>query len=364
VKTMKKIGVGVIGASLEGWAALSHLPALTGHPDYDVLAVSTTRKESAELAAERFGVPAAYDNHEDLIAHPGVELVVVTVKVGHHHELVSAALAAGRHVYSEWPLGVNRAEAEELAKLPTAGRTVIGLQGRYAPEIQYARQLIADGYVGRVLGTTVVGSGVAWGGETQRRQAYLFDDSQGATLLTIAAGHTLDTLQYLLGEITQLSADLVVGRKTVTLVDEGVELPVTAPDQVGLTGTLADGAALSFFYRGASSRGDNFRWEINGTEGDLVLTAPTGSAQVGGLTLAGGRGADHKVAELTVPTELLAPTGLPKPAENVSLLYSALARDLREGTRTVPDFAHALRRHGLIDSARESAANGRRIALV
>ncbi|MFI5709047.1 Gfo/Idh/MocA family protein [Kribbella sp. NPDC051620] len=360
---MKKIGVGVIGASLDGWAAMSHLPALAGHPEYELVAVSTTRKESAELAAERYGVPAAFDDHQDLIAHPGVELVVVAVKVSHHHELVSAALAAGKQVYSEWPLGVNRAEAEELASLAAGGRTVIGLQGRYAPEIQYARQLIADGYVGRVLGTTVVGSGAAWGAETQRRQAYLFDDSQGATLLTIAAGHTLDTLQYLLGEIAEVSADLVVSRKTVTVIDDGTELPVTAPDQVGLIGTLADGAALSFFYRGSSSRGDNFRWEINGTEGDLVLTSPTGSAQATGLTLAGGRGTDHEVAELTVPAELRAPASLPKPAENVSLLYSALARDLREGTNTVPDFTHALRHHRLIDSTRESATTGRRIPL-
>ncbi|MDX6259189.1 MAG: hypothetical protein QOH84_877 [Kribbellaceae bacterium] len=359
---MKKIGVGVIGASLDGWAAKSHLPALTGHPDYEVLAVSTTRQESADQAAERFGVPGAYDNHRDLIAHPGVELVVVTVKVAHHHELVSAALAAGKQVYSEWPLGVNQAEAQELATLP-AGRTVIGMQGRYAPEIQYARQLIAEGYLGRVLGTTVVGTGATWGAETPRGQAYVYDDSQGATLLTIASLHTLDTLQYLLGEISELSAGLTMGRKTVTVIDDGSELPVTAPDQVALLGTLADGAALSFFYRGAGWRGETFRWEINGTEGDLVLTSPTGSPQVSGLTLAGGRGTDRTVAELTVPADLRAPAGLPKPAENVALLYSALARDLRDGTSTVPDFAHALRRHGLIESARQSAADGRRIAV-
>lgn len=360
---MKKIGVGVIGASLDGWAAKSHLPALTGNPDYDVLAVSTTRQESADQAAERFGVPGAYDNHRDLIAHPGVDLVVVTVKVAHHHELVTAALTAGKQVYSEWPLGVNGVEAEELATMTAGRRTVIGLQGRYAPEIQYARQLIADGYLGRVLGTTVVASGATWGAETLRRMAYVYDEALGATLLTIASVHTLDTLQYLLGEISELSAGLTIGRKTVTVIDDGTELPVTAPDQVALLGNLAGGAALSFFYRGAGSRAGNFRWEVNGTEGDLVLTSPTGSPQVSGLTLAGGHGADRTVAELTVPADLRAPTGLPKPAENVALLYSALARDLRDGTSTVPDFAHALRRHQLIESARESASGGRRITV-
>ena len=84
----------------------SPFPALKALPDYELRAISTSRRASAEVAAKEFDVPAAFDNHADLIAHPDVDLVVVAVKVTHHHALVSAALEAGKMVYSEWPLGV------------------------------------------------------------------------------------------------------------------------------------------------------------------------------------------------------------------------------------------------------------------
>src|SRR3954471_22739628 len=71
------IGVGVIGASPlnPGWAVAAHLPAIAAIPDYELRAVSTSRRESAEAASTAFGVPG-FDDHREMIAHPGVDLVV------------------------------------------------------------------------------------------------------------------------------------------------------------------------------------------------------------------------------------------------------------------------------------------------
>ncbi|GLW11522.1 hypothetical protein Misp01_66500 [Microtetraspora sp. NBRC 13810] len=100
-------------------------------------------------------------------------------------------------------------------------------------------------------------------------------------------------MNHTLGDFAGVSANLVRGREEVRLADEGITIPVTAADQVCVTGTLRGGAAVSVFYRGAFSRGDNLRWEINGTEGDLILTSEgiNGNLQVADLTLHGGRGA-------------------------------------------------------------------------
>ncbi|QYN19068.1 Gfo/Idh/MocA family protein [Amycolatopsis sp. DSM 110486] len=103
VERDKTIGVGIVGGSTGGWAALGHVPALRALPGYDLRAVSTSRQESAEAAAKEFGADAAYDNHANLIADPAVDLVVVAVKIAHHREIISAALSAGKTVYSEWP---------------------------------------------------------------------------------------------------------------------------------------------------------------------------------------------------------------------------------------------------------------------
>ncbi|MBP2706366.1 Gfo/Idh/MocA family oxidoreductase [Microbispora sp. RL4-1S] len=361
---MKKIGIGIIGASSPGWAAISHVPALKALPDYELRAISTSRRESAERAAAEFGVPAAFDDHRDLIAHPDVDLVVVAVKVTHHHALVSAALEAGKMVYSEWPLGVNLSEAADLAERARAAgvRTVIGLQARFSPVVRYARDLVADGYVGRVLGTAMIGSGLSWGPETDRAHAYIFDAANGATLLTAAGLHALEALNFALGDFARVSANLVNGRKEVQVVDEGTTIPVTTADQLSVTGTLDGGAAVSFFYRGGFSRGNNLRWEINGTEGDLVLTAPgvNGNLQVADMRLEGGRGGDTAVAELVVPDRYFdpIPRALPALTQNVAQTYAALAKDLRNGTDTVPGFDYALARHRLVDAIERASRTG------
>src|SRR5205807_2986857 len=110
-------------------------------------------------AGEAFGVDAVFSNHEQLVTRPDIDVVAVTVKVPHHRELVSAALAAGKAVYCEWPLGRDLDEARAMAALAFERevRTVVGLQGRQAPAIEYVQKLLDDGYIGRVLSTTMVG---------------------------------------------------------------------------------------------------------------------------------------------------------------------------------------------------------------
>ena len=356
---MSPVGIGIIGAGT--WASLSHIPVIEASASFELRAVSTSRRSTADAAAARFGV-RGYDNAQQLIEAPDVELVVVATRVAQHDEAVRAALRSGKALYCEWPLTTDLAGAEQLAELARESgvRTVVGLQGRYAPEIRYAAQLLADGYVGRVLGTTMVGSGMVWGGEVASpSQAYWFDEAEGATALTSAVLHALDPLHHVLGEFDALEANLVRGRTSATVVEDGSAIAVTAPDQIAVIGTLASGAAASIFYRGGTSRGDNFRWEINGTDGDLVLTSPWGNVQTAPLTLSGGRGEATGVTGLTVPEEYLVdvPEALRDgPAKALAQLYADLARDLASGSRTVPDLEHALRRHRLIDAIRGASA--------
>src|SRR5438477_12691916 len=100
------LGVGIIGVSpVRGWAATAHIPALRALANYEIRALSAHNPESARAAGQEFGVKAVFSDHKQLVTQPDVDLVVVTVKVPHHRELVSAALGAGKSVYCEWPLG-------------------------------------------------------------------------------------------------------------------------------------------------------------------------------------------------------------------------------------------------------------------
>src|SRR4051812_23646545 len=90
-----RIGVGVIGANPDrGWAARAHLPSIAASREFALTAVATTRRDSAEAARRRFGARHAFTDPGALVAHPDVDLVVVTVKVPVHVELVTAALDA------------------------------------------------------------------------------------------------------------------------------------------------------------------------------------------------------------------------------------------------------------------------------
>src|SRR5438067_3456188 len=196
----KRIRVGIIGANPDrGWAAEAHIPALRSlSDDFEITALSTSRRESAQGAGERFGVPAAFDNHQDLVSSPDVDTVAITVKVPHHLELATAALEAGKAVYCEWPLGNGLGEAEALAALAKKQGVlaVAGLQARSAPPVAHAHDLIEQGYVGEVLSTTLIGSGMGWGPTVEPFNAYLNDKRNGATMLSIAVAHAADALCY------------------------------------------------------------------------------------------------------------------------------------------------------------------------
>src|ERR1700704_431090 len=142
------LGVGIIGVSpLRGWAATAHIPALRALPSYEIRALSSRNAKSARAAGELFGVSTVFSDHVQLLTQPGIDIVAVSVKVPHQRELVSAALAAGKAVYCEWPLGRDLADAQAMAALADEKglRTVIGLQARQAPAIEFVRDLLRDG---------------------------------------------------------------------------------------------------------------------------------------------------------------------------------------------------------------------------
>ncbi len=255
----KRIRVGIIGANPDrGWAAQAHIPALTSlADDFEIAALSTSRRESADAASKRFGVPLAFDNTQDLVNSADVDVVAVTVKVPHHFELASAALNAGKAVYCEWPLGNGLKEAESLAALAKKKRVlaVAGLQARSAPPVAYVRDLIEQGYVGEVLSTTLIGSGMGWGPTVEAYNLYLNDRKNGATLLSIAVAHAADALCYCLGEVRELSATMTTRRKFFTVAGTSERKPMAAEDQVAVNGLLENGAAFAIHYRGGYSRG-------------------------------------------------------------------------------------------------------------
>ncbi|UZR96817.1 Gfo/Idh/MocA family protein [Chondrinema litorale] len=357
---MSKIRIGFIGLNPDShWAATAHLPALqTLSDDFEIIGVANSSLESAEKTAKALNLKHAFKDYKELVQSPDVDLVTVTVKVPYHYELVKAALEAGKHIYCEWPLGTGLKEAEELEALAKEKGVVaaIGTQMRFAPEVTYLKKLIEEGYVGKVLSTTLIGTGGNWSSETISEYYYLFDKKNGAAMLEIPLAHTLVGLAEVLGDIDSVSANMFSNFDEVKITDTNEVKPKTAEDQIMLQGRLKSGAALSVHYRGGVSKGTNLLWEINGTEGDIQITAGSGHGQMAALSIAGAKTTDEEgLKPLTPPAEAL--EGWPEfpGARNVGHIYQRIAEDIKTGSHKAPSFTDGLKWHKLIESIKNSA---------
>ncbi|WP_217165375.1 Gfo/Idh/MocA family protein [Streptomyces sp. AC512_CC834] len=362
--THNPVRIGVIGASPDnGWAAAAHLPALLTLPQYELVAVGTTRQDSAREAARRYGAAHAFTDPSRLARHPDVEAVAVVVKVPHHVELVSTALQAGKHVFCEWPLTTTSAEAERLTTAAASAgvHTAVGFQGRWAPAVVRARALLADGHIGRPVSVTAYAArSVAAGARLPRALGYTVEAASGAGALEVAGGHTLDTLQFLMdSELTSVSAQLATQHRQITL-DDGSTVVATSPDHLALHASFANHAICVAHVHDAKSFGGRTWIEVSGTEGELVLeSAGDRGLQIGALTLRVLRGA-------AAPTETGALHGRaagPRCAarDNIAAQYAAFADDIRDGGSRTASFADGLATHQLLDALRGSARRGRRI---
>ncbi|MBR9793025.1 MAG: Gfo/Idh/MocA family oxidoreductase [Gammaproteobacteria bacterium] len=347
------IRIGFIGLNPDShWAAMAHLPALQSLGNtFEVVGVANSTAESAQRSAAALNIPHAFATPQELVVSDEIDLVVVTVKVPYHYELVSAALEAGKHVHCEWPLGNGVEEARKLTELAAAKGVVatVGTQMRTAPEIKYLQKLVAEGYVGKVMSCSLIGSGGNWGAETSAELAYLFDKSKGATLLTIPFGHTLAGIQDVLGSLTDVTGRLITIRDTVLVTDTNETIARTADDQIMVHGQFASGAAFSAHYRGGMCRGTNFLLEINGTEGDIKVEGNIGHGQFAEMTIMGATGSEEQMQTLTVPAEYFADLPEHVIPRNVAGIYKLVAADILTGTRQAPSFADALHLHELLD---------------
>jgi predicted dehydrogenase len=367
VASSSRIRVGIVGASARrGFASVAHIPALEALPEFELVGVCTAHQQSAEEAARHYGARLAFSDPEELAAHPEIDLVTVSVKVPDHYPPVMAAIAAKKHVYCEWPLGRDTIAATRMfeAAEQASVRHAVGLQGRMAPAINYVRDLVADGYVGKVLTATMIGVAPNWGAAIDR--SYQADRRNGANLMTITGGHQIDALCYCLGEFREVSAFAVSQRDRIFAEDAGGEIPKSSPDQLVVGGVLVGGAVVSFQIRGGMRRGTEHLFEIHGTDGDIAVSATTrASMQRQELTVRGAQGDAKELAELPVPAKYRwVPEGLPGDSRyNVAQLYARLGEAIRRGTPMHPGFDAAITRHRLIDAIVEAAETGRKQTL-
>ena len=176
------------------WANMAHMPYLLKSAHYEIVALCNSSVEAATAAIKVHGFPKstkAYGSPEAMAADSNIELVICSVNVKKHYELIKPSLLAGKDVIVEWPLGANLQEAEELTLIAKEKgcKTAVVLQARFAPVVTKVRELLAQGRIGPVLSSTFVGACNYPSGTELVGVEYHMDINSGGNMVTIHYGH-------------------------------------------------------------------------------------------------------------------------------------------------------------------------------
>jgi len=266
------VGVGFVGV---GVISDTYLENLNSFPDVRVVILGDLDVERAKAQAEKHGV-AEWGTTDDVLAHPDVDVVVNLTIPAVHVEVSSRAVAAGKHVWTEKPLGLDREGSAELLRQAEAAGLRIGSapDTLLGPGFQTAKRAIQDGVIGEPMFASTTFQTVGpdlW----HPSPAFLF--AQGAGPLLDMGPYYFSGLVSLFGPVDRVAA---VGRKKL---DErtiqagpnaGAVFPVEVPTTIQVLTAFEAGqqAASLLSFDSALERHGVF--EVHGTTGSIVIPDP------------------------------------------------------------------------------------------
>ncbi|MGC3992591.1 MAG: Gfo/Idh/MocA family oxidoreductase [Propionicimonas sp.] len=351
---MGRVGVGLIGA---GMISDTYLDNLTSFPDVEVVVVGDLDAGRAKAQAEKHGVPG-WGTPDDVLAHPDVELVVNLTIPAVHAEVSSAAIGAGRHVWSEKPIGIDRESARQLLDDAARAGLLVGVapDTLLGPGFQTVRRAIERGDIGAPLAARTV---FEYPGPDLFHPNPEFLFAAGAGPLFDVGPYYLTALAQVFGSFTSVSAVGTRSRATRTIqVGEraGTEFPVVAPSTVSAVAAFAGGGIAQSLLSFDSPLARMGYVEITGTEATLLVPDPNTFGGEVRLTR------PATLANLQAEPEWIS---LPVPAETFSRGAGALdlARCVRTGGTPVASGELGYHILDVMASMEESIATGRTVPI-
>jgi len=289
---MTALGVGIVGCGNISTIYMQNLPLFEG---VTLRACADIRPEAADAQARRFGIEAL--PIDALLRRRDVELIVNLTVPNAHFEVSRAALAAGRHVFSEKPLAADVAQGRALIAQAEAGNLLLGC----APDTflgaggRLARRIADDGRVGKILsGTAFL---LSHGMEHWHPDPEFFFKPGGGPVLDMAP-YYLSALVNLLGPVTRAQARTSTGfGERIVSSDgprKGDRIRVETPTTVMALLSFAAGADVMLAMSWDVWKHGHPPIELYGTEGSLRVPDPN---FFGGVVAHTQRGDDWQIAD-------------------------------------------------------------------
>lgn len=269
---VKPVSIGLIGA---GNISDQYLTNIATYPDMEIVAISDLIPEKAQAQAEKYGIPI-WGTNEVVLDHPDVKLVLNLTNPEAHVEVSESVIEAGKHVWSEKVIGVDREGARGmLEKAAKAGvRVGVAPDTVLGPGVQTAKRLIENGEIGKPL----------WASTQMQYQGPQVFHPNPAFLFAKGAGPLLDigpyyvsALVHILGPVAAVAAVGLRGqltRKVEVGPLAGQEFPVEVPSTVLALLKFAEGGTAQSAFSNDSALSRQGVLEIHGTEGTIVIPDP------------------------------------------------------------------------------------------
>lgn len=266
------VGVGIIGA---GNISDQYLSNLTTFPDVRVLAIGDLLEERAKAQAEKYGVPRS-GGVDTVLGDPEIDIVVNLTIPAVHVEVSEAIIAAGKHVWTEKPIGVDREESRRLLEKADAAGLRVGVAPDtvLGPGVQTAKRAIARGDIGRPLFAQTT---FQWSGPEIFHPNPAFLYAKGAGPLLDMGPYYVSALVHVFGPVASVAALGLQGTPTRRVqVGElaGQEFPVEIPSTLSVLMDFEQGGQAQSVYSTDSPVIRQGIVEITGTEGTIVIPDP------------------------------------------------------------------------------------------
>ncbi|MGV0819703.1 Gfo/Idh/MocA family protein [Martelella sp. AMO21009] len=289
---MEKVGIGIIGC---GNISAAYLKAMAGFDVLDIRGVADLNQAAAEAKAAEFNVPAS--TIDALLADPKVEIILNLTIPRAHVAVGLRALEAGKHTYSEKPLGINFAEGKKLAEAAEKAGLRIGA----APDTflggghQTARALVDSGALGLAVGGTA--SFMRPGHESWHPNPDFYYDIGGGPMLDMGPYYITDLVN-LFGPVKKVAGFATMLRREREITSEprrGETISVKVPTHIAGTLFFENGAVVQVTMSFDVAGHKHLPIEIYGTEGTLLVPDPNFFAGPVSLLKKGGDFEDHPV---------------------------------------------------------------------
>jgi predicted dehydrogenase len=315
-------------------------------------------------AARATGAARVHSDYHELLSLGDIDAVIVATPNHLHHEVVMAALAAGKHVLCEKPLAMNTVQAAEMLDAARrAGRVhMTAFTYQFTPAVRYARHLIEGGAIGEIwtvrAAYLMALSSHLLGWRSTKNRA-------GSGVLGDIGSHLIHLVQWLVGDIARVSAR---SRKFREDPASDVE------DWVAFLAEFETGAGGTFeISRVCRGRGaditENMFIELYGTRGSLLFSLQEPLTLRAVLGSAAGDPA-AKLDSVPVPLEFLKIEGSPRNPADGDPRWSYrfdqaywFGENIRRGEARSPSFDDGLACQRVIDAILDSSARGTWVAI-